>query len=67
MALVWRSTYGTLRIYTHVMKHRRSGVAERLDAAIWGSDANTVSGRNSVASEVLSPVATTTEQRKTAP
>jgi integrase len=36
----------TLRIYTHVMKHRREGVAERLDTALWG-DPN--SGRNSVA------------------
>jgi hypothetical protein len=26
----------TLRIYTHVMKHRREGVAERLDEALWG-------------------------------
>lgn len=26
----------TLRVYTHVMKHSRDGVAERLDAAIWG-------------------------------
>ena len=26
----------TLRVYTHVMKHRREGVAERLDAALWG-------------------------------
>jgi hypothetical protein len=35
----------TLRVYTHVMKHRRDGVAERLDEAIWGQN----SGRNSVA------------------
>jgi integrase len=35
----------TMRIYTHVMKHRREGVAERLDTALWG-DQN--SGRNSV-------------------
>ena len=27
----------TLRIYTHVMKHRREGVAERLDTALWGT------------------------------
>jgi integrase len=35
----------TLRVYAHVMKHRREGVAERLDEAIWGQN----SGRNSVA------------------
>ncbi|HEY7629757.1 MAG TPA: hypothetical protein VH817_03600, partial [Thermoleophilaceae bacterium] len=29
----------TLRIYTHVMKHRRDGVAERLDQALWGESA----------------------------
>src|SRR4051794_5298270 len=28
----------TLRIYTHVMQHRRYGVAERLDEALWGRD-----------------------------
>jgi integrase len=27
----------TLRVYSHVMKHRRDGVAERLDIAIWGA------------------------------
>jgi hypothetical protein len=46
----------TLRIYTHVMKHRREGVAERLEKAIWGQN----SGRNSVAknaSRCLSPTA----------
>jgi hypothetical protein len=26
----------TLRVYSHVMQHRRKGVAERLDLAIWG-------------------------------
>jgi integrase len=30
----------TLRIYTHVMKHRRDGVAQRLDRAIWGERAS---------------------------
>ena len=30
----------TLRVYTHVVKHRREGVAERLDAAIWGEAAS---------------------------
>ncbi len=28
----------TLRIYTQVMKHTRSGVAERLEEALWGGD-----------------------------
>jgi integrase len=28
----------TLRIYTHVMRHSRDGVAERLDEALWGRD-----------------------------
>jgi integrase len=28
----------TLKIYTHVMKHRRRGVAERLDRAVFGSE-----------------------------
>ena len=28
----------TLRVYTHVMKHRREGVAERLDEALWGAE-----------------------------
>ena len=28
----------TLRIYTHVMKHRREGVAERLDEALRGAE-----------------------------
>jgi integrase len=26
----------TLKIYTHVMKHRRRGVAERLDETVFG-------------------------------
>src|SRR4051794_29338940 len=26
----------TLRVYTHVMRHSRDGVAERLDEALWG-------------------------------
>lgn len=26
----------TLRVYAHVMQHRREGVAERLDEALWG-------------------------------
>jgi integrase len=34
----------TLRIYTHVMKHRREGVAERLDEAIWGDGSTQNSG-----------------------
>jgi integrase len=38
----------TLRVYTHVMKHRRDGVAERLDQAIWG-EASRNSGRKLVA------------------
>jgi integrase len=29
----------TLRVYTHVMQHRRKGVAERLDMALWGDGA----------------------------
>jgi integrase len=33
----------TLRVYTHVMKHRREGVAERLDEAIWGAAAGSLS------------------------
>jgi integrase len=28
----------TLRVYTHVMKHRREGVAERLDEALWDAE-----------------------------
>jgi hypothetical protein len=28
----------TLRIYTQVMKHTRSGVAERLEEALWGRE-----------------------------
>ena len=39
----------TLRVYTHVMRHRREGVAQRLDEALWGSD----SGRETVASSPL--------------
>jgi Phage integrase family/IclR helix-turn-helix domain len=41
----------TLRVYTHVMKHRREGVAERLDEALWGAEngRDRNSGRNSVA------------------
>jgi integrase len=41
----------TLRVYTHVMKHRREGVAERLDEALWGAEngRDQNSGRNSVA------------------
>jgi hypothetical protein len=27
----------TLKVYTHVMKHRRDGVAERLDAMVFGN------------------------------
>jgi integrase len=50
-------TSTTLRIYTHVMKHRREGVAERLDVAIWG-EAPTNSGCKRAASgpETSSPV-----------
>jgi integrase len=53
----------TLRVYTHVMKHRREGVAERLDAALWG-DSNTVSGRKEVASGPESPAADAGGQRR---
>lgn len=42
----------TVRVYTHVMRHRREGVAERLDEAIAGRNevAATHSGRKEVAS-----------------
>ena len=49
----------TLRVYTHVMKHRRQGVAERLDEAMWGTDGGRSagpgdhSGRETVASSPL--------------
>jgi integrase len=45
----------TLRIYTHVMRHRRDGVAERLDQALWGGQKSEGpnSGRNSVAKTPL--------------
>lgn len=44
----------TLCVYTHVMKHRREGVAERLDQALWGSEAGgRNSGRKSVAKTPL--------------
>jgi integrase len=56
----------TLRIYTHVMKHRRSGVAERLDAAIWGTDAAD-SGAYLVPKTRFSGVASEAAQEKTAP
>ena len=32
----------TLTVYTHVMKHARAGVAERLDQAIWGADSSRI-------------------------
>ena|SRR5437764_15048965 len=53
----------TLRVYTHVMKRRREGVAERLDATLWG-DANTVSGRQAVASGAEHPPAATGAERR---
>ncbi len=52
----------TLRVYTHVMKHRREGVAERLDEALSGAEVGRSphqdrdgrnSGRNSVAKTPL--------------
>ena len=33
----------TLRIYTQVMKHTRSGVAERLEEALWPAETPSVS------------------------
>ena len=42
----------TLKVYTHVMKHRRDGVAERLDAMVFG-DRDPDSGRKEVASRSL--------------
>jgi integrase len=55
----------TLRIYTHVMKHRRSGVAERLDAAIWG-DSPARSGAYLVPKTPFDGVAPKSAQKKTA-
>jgi integrase len=33
----------TLRVYTQVMMHRREGVAERLDVALWGAGGHSAS------------------------
>ena len=49
------------------MKHRRSGVAERLDASIWGDPDTSNSGVDLVSKTVLDAATAKAGQKKTAP